>query len=317
MAAQTSALRLPSGQPEARIFLVPAASCTGPPQAGPWRMVPRAVPLRAKCSRRACGRLLAGSGSCRMLAGACRQAPCRPGLSVAVAALCPASACLGRVVLATGQDAADSECPPRQLPGTQRTWSAYHWQGRDRDCHRRGRCGPIVAAARGRPHDAQAAGACVFEQRAVGDAARAAPGTLEVPWRGLSGHTQPPTATATASLPIGRGGSRAPAGERARRAPCGDGRVRNGLGVGGRDARISAPLAVPAGTVQATASRDAGHFGPASTGLRFRLVFVVVASEPGMDQHRGPVAEGGPRHPGGAWPRGWLRSSCCRGRHRR
>jgi hypothetical protein len=40
--------------------------------------------------------------------GACWQAPCRPGLSGgAMAALCSAGAYLGRVVLATGQDATE------------------------------------------------------------------------------------------------------------------------------------------------------------------------------------------------------------------
>jgi hypothetical protein len=51
---------------------------------------------------------------------------------------------------------------------------------------------------------------------------------------------------------------------------------------------------VPAGTVQAIGSRDAVHFGPASTGLRFLLVFVVAASEYGMDEQEVPLQRSGP-----------------------
>ena len=51
---------------------------------------------------------------------------------------------------------------------------------------------------------------------------------------------------------------------------------------------------VPAGTVQAIASSDAVHFGPASTGLRFLLVFVVAASETSMDQQEVPLQRAGP-----------------------
>jgi uncharacterized cupin superfamily protein len=51
---------------------------------------------------------------------------------------------------------------------------------------------------------------------------------------------------------------------------------------------------VRAGTVQAIANRDAVHFGPRSTGLRFLLVFVVAASETDMDEQDVPLQRAGP-----------------------
>ena len=51
---------------------------------------------------------------------------------------------------------------------------------------------------------------------------------------------------------------------------------------------LAGPGPEPAGTVQATASRAAVHFGPgpAITGLRSPLVFVVAASETQADSDR-------------------------------
>ena len=55
---------------------------------------------------------------------------------------------------------------------------------------------------------------------------------------------------------------------------------------------------VPAGTVQAIASRDAVHFGPASTGPpykpRYLLVFVVAATPTDMEQQEVPLQKAGP-----------------------
>ena len=51
---------------------------------------------------------------------------------------------------------------------------------------------------------------------------------------------------------------------------------------------------VPAGTVQAIASRDAVHFGPASSGLRFLFVFVVAATPTDMDYQEVPLQKAGP-----------------------
>ena len=64
---------------------------------------------------------------------------------------------------------------------------------------------------------------------------------------------------------------------------------------------LAGPGPEPAGTVQATASRAAVHFGPgpAITGLRSPLVFVVAASETqadagGQDQQEVPLQGAGP-----------------------
>jgi len=51
---------------------------------------------------------------------------------------------------------------------------------------------------------------------------------------------------------------------------------------------------VRAGTVQAIGSRDAVHFGPQSTGVRYLLVFVVSASETDMDEQDVPLQRAGP-----------------------
>ena len=51
---------------------------------------------------------------------------------------------------------------------------------------------------------------------------------------------------------------------------------------------------VPARAVQVIASRDAVHFGPASTGLRCLIVFVVAASEIDMDEQEIPLQRAGP-----------------------